>query len=130
MKTTAFELNGQTWHLCLNGSALFDLYDRNGTEGSILDPIWGNDKASFDATCHMLALLAQQGELVRRYQGLDKGPLATEQQFRATLMPLDVIRARRALEQAVLRGFGREHKPEEERIDLGLLEIEKKTEPG
>ena len=130
MKTTAFELDGQTWHLCLNGAALFELYDRNGTDGSLLDPIHQEGKAGFDATCHMLAVLAQQGELVRRYQGMDRGGMATEHMFRATLMPLDVLRAKRALEAAVRQGFEREHKAEDEKIDLGLLELQKKTGLG
>ena len=55
MRTVPYALNGQTWHLCLNGAALFDIYDKFGTDGSVFDHIEGTDRKSYDATCWMLA---------------------------------------------------------------------------
>ena len=130
MKTFPYTLNGNTWHLCLNGAALFDIYEKYGDKGFVTDHIAGNDKNAFQATCWMLAKLAEQGELVRRYQGFDHGSFPTEQMFRATLAPLDVADAKFAIKEAVRLGFLREEAEEDQAVDLGLLELEKKTGPG
>lgn len=128
MKTFPYEHNGQTFHLCLNGAALFDIYDKFGTKGFVTDHIKGTSRKSFENTCWMLAKLAEQGELVRRYQGHEHGKFPTEQMFRATLSPLHVADARKAIGAAVALGFTREVEDEEEEVDLGLVELQKKTE--
>lgn len=130
MKTFPFEHNGQTWHLCLNGAALFDIYEKYGDKGFVTDPIKGTGKESFEATCWMLAKLAEQGEMVRRYQGCDHGKFPTAQMFRATLSPLDVMEARKAICEAVAQGFRREVRDEDEEVDVGLLELQKKNGSG
>lgn len=127
MKTVEYKLNGQTYHLCLNGSALFDIYEKYGSKGFVTDHIKGGDKKSFSATCWILAKLAEQGELVRRHQGFDHGKFPTELMFRAMLGPLDVLDANHAIGLAVALGFRRET-GEDEEVDLGLVEIQKKTE--
>ena len=126
MKTTEFSLNGQTYHLCLNGAALFDIYEKYGSKGFVTDHVKGNGKKSFEATCWILAKLAEQGELVRRYLGHDRGPIPSEGLLRAMLSPRDVPEAKAAITEAVRRGFEREKK-EDGPVDLGLLELEKKA---
>lgn len=131
MRTVEFELNGQVWHLYLNGAVLCEIYEKYGAEKSALDPIQGEGKAAFDAVCWYLTRLAAQGELLRRWQGCEKGPLPTEAAFRLLLGPLDVMRAKGAITRAVAAGFGRQVKGEAKEIDLGLLELEqKKTNPA
>ena len=130
MKTTPFELNGVTYHLCLNGAALYDIYDKFGIEEPILSHMEGSTRKTYDATCWMLAKLAEQGEIVRRYEGFDKGPFGSEHFFRSNMRPRDEIRAKKAVGDAVRQGFRREEADEEERIDKGLLELQKKTETG
>lgn len=129
MKTTPFELKDQTYHLCLNGAALYDIYDKFGVEEPILSHIEGVDRKSYDATCWILAKLCEQGEIVRRYEGFDRGPFVSEHYLRSNLQPLDVPMAKRAIETAVRQGFRREEPEEEQKIDKGLLELEKKTAP-
>lgn len=130
MRTYPYTLNGKTWHLCLNGAALFDIYEKYGDKGFVTDYISGSGKEAFQATYWMLSKLAEQGELVRRYQGFDHGSFPTEQMFRATLSPLDVADAKLAIKEAVRLGFLREEAEEDQAVDLGLLELEKKTGPG
>ena len=134
MKTVEFEFGGQALHLCLNGTALFDIYDQFGNKGSILDHIWGGAKGDFARTyrntCWMLAKLAEQGELVRRYQGHDSKPIPTPAALELTLRPADVPAARRAIHETVRLGFARDVDDGEEEVDLGLLEIQKKTASG
>ena len=44
MKTHEFDLCGQRLHLLLNGQALFDLYDKFGTDGFLTDALDGSGK--------------------------------------------------------------------------------------
>lgn len=127
MKTIPYELNGHTFYLCLNGQALFDAYDKFGYEGFLTKHIEGKDKKSFENTCWLLAKLAEQGELVRRWQGLDRGPIVPVEYFRAHLRPLDVAGAKDAIREAITLGFSREEERERLVRDLGLEELQKKT---
>ena len=129
MKTVEFTVGGRTFHLCMNSAALFDCYEKFGSEGFVTDPIQGNDKQAFESTCWMLAKFAEQGELVRRYLKHDRGYMGSVEWFRTMLKPLDLIAAKAAIENAVRLGFAREH-DEDEEIDTGLMELEKKTVNG
>jgi len=112
----------------MNGAALFDIYEKFGSKGSVVDLIRGNGKKSFQHTCWMLAKFAEQGELVRRYQGFDHGKFPSAEYFQTMLRPLDVVQAKDTLERTIRLGFSREEEREAEEIDLGLQELEKKTE--
>lgn len=130
MKTTEYRFHGRSYHLCLNGAALFDIYDRYGTKGFVTDVLKGNGKKSFQATCWMLAKLAEQGELVRRYEGFDHGKFPTPEYFSAMLRPLDVPAAKQAIADTVRQGFAQDCPAEAGAVDEGLAELEKKTEAG
>ena len=130
MKTVNYVFHGQVFHLAMNANALFDTYERYGYEQSVADLFTGTDKKSFTATCWLLAKFAEQGELVRRYEGHKPVRIVSDGFFRANLKPLDVPAAKIALEQAVRLGFAREEADPDEVQDLYLAEIEKKKEPG
>ena len=127
MKLHEVDLCGQHLYLCLNGQALFDIYDKFGTKGFITDPIKGSGKKSFEAVCYYLFKLSEQGELYRRWQGQTRGPVFSEQYFRVHLAPRDVYRAKDAIVTTIRIGFAREAE-EEHDVDLGLVELQKKTE--
>ena len=132
MKWLEFKAAGETWYLCLNGAALIDAYEHFGEEKPLLDHIAGTGKRAYEATCWLLAKLAEQGELVRRYQGYDPGKFPSEMRFKTLLAPRDIPLAKTALRQAVAMGFRMEQKADEF-VDLGLQELEaaqKKTKPG
>ena len=122
MKLHEVDLCGQHLYLCLNGQALFDLYDKFGTKGFITDPLKGSGKKSFEAVCYYLFKLSEQGELYRRWQGQTHGPVLTEQFFRVHLAPRDVYRAKDAIVTTIRIGFAREAE-EEHDVDLGLVEL-------
>lgn len=126
MKIHEIDLCGQRLHLLLNGQALFDLYDIFGTEGFLTDALERSGKEGFEAVCMFLAKLSEQGELWRRWQGMERGPFFPEQWFRVHLAPHDVAPARAAILEAVRLGFAREAE-EPHDVDLGLLELQKKT---
>lgn len=127
MKLTPFEFGGNTYHLLLNGAAMFDIYDQFGQEGSIIDHIKGNDRDAFEAICWYLEELATQGELFRRKQGFDKRPILSADVLMLELSPMEVLDARAAIKTAIYRGFTREEVEPPKEIDKGLLDLEKKT---
>lgn len=129
MKVHEVDLCGHRLYLLLNGQALFDIYDKFGTKGFITDPLKDNNKAGFEATCFFLAKLCEQGELLRRWQGQTRGPVLSEQYFRVHLAPREVAAAKDAILAAIVLGFRREEK-ETGDLDLGLVELQKKTEPA
>ena len=114
MRKTEWNLKGHTFTLCLNAAALTDIYDRFGTEKEIPDLYRGSDKASFDALCWLLWKLSEQGELVRRWEGLDRRPIVPESYFRANMAPFDALDARRALSAAYEQAFRRERDEDDE----------------
>ena len=130
LKTVEFPLCGTTYHLCLNGAALFDCFDHFETGTDFIEKISGEDKESFEATCWCLEKFSQQGAIVRRWEsmGAEKTPMLPAQKAAALLRPADVIRAREAIREAFHLGFAREEEREDEEIDLGWLELQKKTE--
>lgn len=127
MRLSTFELDGTTYYLLLNGAALFDIYDQFGQEVSVFDPIKGSTRDSFEAVCWYLETLATQGELYRRREGHDKGPIPTADMLAVRLSPLDVPRAKGAIRRAICDGFALEETAQPREIDKGLLELEKKT---
>lgn len=128
MKTVEYEFNGQMYHLCMNGAAMFDCFDKFGSEGSIADYISGKTKETFDNTCWILAKLSEQGELVRRFEGYDKGEMLSFEQCHLMLRPADVAEAKNRIIKTLIIGFARTEEDDSE-IDVGLAKLEqKKTE--
>lgn len=130
MKPVEFELNGRKYHLMLTGAALFEAYDRFEDKGDLLDHVTGTDSQSFENTVWMLVNLAKHGEAYRRHMGEDPLPMLSVETARRTMGPKDVVRARAAIRRAFAVGFEREEVGEEQEIDIGLLELQKKTAAG
>ena len=124
MKTVEFDLGDMRLHLCMNGAALFDIYEKFGRKGQLLDHIQGNSKEAFANTCWFLWKLAEQGELVRRWMGHRPRPILQERQLRALLGAMDVPRAKEAIGEAARLGFAMETPQErKDSIDLGLQQL-------
>ena len=72
MTPLPFTWRGQELHLLLNGAALFDIFDRFGANAEIPELIAGSSRKSLENTCWILAKLAEQGELARRFLGFER----------------------------------------------------------
>lgn len=130
MRTVPFSLGGVTYYLLLNAGAMFSLYDTFGDKGFLTDHLQGGGRQAFENTCVFLEKLAEQGELWRRYQGYDHGPLPSAELFRTTLSPLDAAMAKQAVMEALTAGFAREEAEKGKAVDKGLLALQKKTAAG
>ena len=126
MKTIEYEFDGKTYYLCMNGKALFDCYEKFGTEVDITDNIKDMTPKSFENICWLLSKLSEQGELVRRYEGFDKGEMLGFGESFLHLDPLGIVKAREAIYKALALGFTRTVESEEKEIDVGLEELEQK----
>lgn len=114
---------GTEYHLLFNGYAMFAAQDmfENRQLGEVVQD---NTAEGFVNLCRVFCLLAEQGELARRYEGYDRGETPDEERLRAAVMPYDVIAMRQSVLEALMRGYKRDV-PEEE-TDLGLAELQKK----
>ena len=125
MKTVKFECGGQTFFLCFNGATFFALQNEFGSSvdtGKLLSDA-GTD---YGVLCRLLAILAEQGELTRRYLGYAPADIPVPEFFSVSLSPLDALRAKKAVLDAFRLGFARDIK-DTQGIDLYELEYQKKT---
>ena len=96
----------------------------------LIEAVSANSREGFQAACQAASVLAEQGELWRRYLGYDHGPLPVADQLRITLSPLDAAAAKQAVIEAVLAGFAREEGEKPRMVDKGLQALQKKTAAG
>lgn len=126
MRVFEYKFKDEVYPLCLNGAALFAIYDKYGSDVSVFDPIKEMDSKGFEAVCFYLHELAKQGEIVRRWEGLKPRKIPPQAMFAAMLMPCDVNDAKQAIRDTLALGFLREN-DDREKIDLGLEELRKKA---
>lgn len=132
MRTTEFKLGPKTLYLYFNGDAMFSLndLDRDLPEGS---PDWigrllEDTQDGKRLLCKVAAILAQQGELCRRYLGYDPQRMPEEAELQLLLNPMDMLGLRSAVMAAIDDGYsGKTH--DQGDIDVGLMELEKKKNP-
>lgn len=132
MRIVNFEFNGGSYPLCMNAAALFDIYDQFGTERDLLEIISASTAEGFSDLCWTLAKLNEQGVAVKRYMERSAEKPLSEIEWKILLSPQDAIKAKEKVTEAVIRAFSR-NIPDDEELDLGLLELEKKQkkqEPG
>lgn len=127
MTPLPFTWKGQELHLLLNGAALFDIFDRFGANAEIPELIAGSSRKSLENTCWILAKLAEQGELARRFLGFERETPPMEQELLTLMTPMEIPLARLAITRAVRLGFDMRHQDPEEYVDLGLRELQKKN---
>lgn len=127
MKTINFEFDNIQYPLCLNGAALFDIYDKFGRDKDVTSLVTGADGKSFFRLCWIIAKLSEQGSAVKRYLGGDPPkPLEVVRLF-LLLRPVEVLHAKEAVKLAVAIGFARSvSEDDEESLDPWLEEINQK----
>lgn len=131
MKTTEFKLGVKTLHLYFNGEAMFlvNALDKDLEEGS---PEWvsrmlENTVDGKRLLCKVAHILADQGERCRRYLQYEPERIPSEDEINLLLTPRMFVGLRAAVMKAIDDGFGTQSQADDGDIDLGLVELEKKT---
>ena len=131
MKTIEFEYGGKALHLYMNGEAMFaiEALDEGRPEGTdeVLDRISETSPEAIADLCRVAVILAEQGELCRRYLQYTPSRVLSDQELRMLLSPLQLRGLCAAVYRAVNAGFGAADADGDEDIDTGLAELEKKT---
>lgn len=118
---------GSEYWLVYTADAYFEIRERYGA-----DPFEGlraDDRSAYDMAVGCLSILAREGELCRRYMGYEAKPMLTENEIRRTVLPDGIVPVKNAVANAILAGMriDNANEQDDEPIDLGLLEFEKKT---
>lgn len=126
MKAEQIALDGKDYFLIFNGSAKFAIDELCGDE-SIVTLTQPNTREAIEYLYKAVSILAEQGELVRRHFGYDRGDMLTVESIQLLTTPTDNPELKLAVYQAITRGYGREIEDDEKEVDLVLQELEKKT---
>lgn len=124
MKFTKWTFDGKDYYLSYNVMAVHQIYDL-GIE-DLSASISGRGAIAFEHLCHAAETMIQQGELVRRYLGYNHGNVISAETLMLSLGLNDDLSLRNAMMEAMLDGL-RSETDERKEVDLGLLELQKKT---
>lgn len=137
MRAVSVSVCGRQLWLYLNGEAYLTLLERYGVD--YLDKIFPDrveldpesQRAHIGTVLESAQILAEQGVLARNALGYPEEPVPDVTAFAndSLFQPADLLHLRDALAMAISAGMSREYQPEadEERQDLVLLELQKKT---
>ena len=123
MKAVKINLAGRVRYLAFTGEAMFQMRDKFGGTSQLLDNMKADTREGFSIACEAAALLAEQGELVRRNFGYDPEPILDASTIAATAAPNEIVALKLAIPAAISLGYGREVEPENDEADLGLAEL-------
>lgn len=119
--------------LLYNGYAHFELRERLG--GDVFTQLFPQDKEGnalpmdmdrFDKICTAISVMATQNELLRRTEGYDHQDIPSLTYIKSHLKYTQVSEVIALIMDAMVDGMSQEHEPDE--VDLGLAELQKKTE--
>ena len=125
-KAAVLEYRGQNYCLLYNGFAMFEMIDTLGKD--FIANMSKNDAESINNLIEGIKILSDQGEAARRAVGLDPAPVFKDAEvidpvFMGGGALLDL---KNGCINAINLGNMREVTNEDEEIDLGLLELQKK----
>lgn len=127
MTYTRLALNGAEYHLIYNGEAKFEIEEL--TDGDeLFMRLSPTDREGFELLLRAVEIMSQQAEACRRYENLDIGPAFSSAEQAKLVLPADLPRLHAAAVNAILKGLGAEVGGEDEEIDEGLAELNKKKE--
>lgn len=127
MKPVQITLGGAECWLLYNIDAYLTL---NAKYENVVEKInEGASAESVERLADCVAVMAEQGELLRRSLGYDKQRIVSADIVRATITPRRFIELRDAVMRAMVQGLAYDKDDDEDSgdIDLTLLELEKKT---
>ena len=130
MKAVKINLAGRVRYLAFTGEAMFQMRDKFGGTSQLLEDMKADTREGFSIACEAAAILAEQGELVRRNFGYDPERMPTTAEIAATSAPSEIVALKLAIPAAISLGYGREVEPENDEVDLGLAELNTQKKRG
>lgn len=124
MKFTKWTFGGKDYYLSYNVMAVHKIYDLGIEDLSVA--ISDRGAKAFEQVCRAAEIMIQQGELIRRYLGYDPGNVIAAEDLMLMLTTGEDLSLRGTMMAAVLDGLKSET-DERQEVDLGLLELQKKT---
>lgn len=126
MRVITIKIAGVERYLLFNGAAMFAFRDEFEGPTEVLEAISADTRDGFTTTCKAIALLAEQGELARRFYGYDPVPILTAEEIEGITTPADITAMKLAIPTAIAVGYGREVDTENDEVDIGLMELNQK----
>lgn len=117
-----FVFHGRTLHLLFNGNLLYELQDLYGAEETVFSICAPNTQESHRQACEIVALMAEQGELLRRYMGHEAEETPDAEWFLRVSSYADTVIIKDAVCSTAAHDIASNEIEEE--VDLGLLELE------
>jgi len=130
MKATMQKVGKNTLYLAFDGEAMFIIDEKHGGVQQLMEKLLKTDRESFAAVCETAAMLAERGELARRYYGYDPQDFTEASVIMNIIQPAQIVDLKDAVIKAIELGFGREIEDGEKEIDLGLLELNEQKKTG
>lgn len=130
MKTFEFDYGGKVLHLYMNGTAMFAIEALDAGREDSTDAIDRMKEDSPEGVADLLRvalILAEQGELCRRYLGYSPERIPTEKELSLLLSPAQLMLLRVSALMAINAGYEQKESGQNDDIDTGLAELEKKT---
>lgn len=131
MKTVEFTYGGKSLHLYLNGAAMFaiDALDAESPDCSpdVIDRLKESTPEGVADLLKVALILAEQGELCRRYLHYSPERIPDTKELLLLLSPAQLSMLRVYVMTAINAGYSQKESGENDDIDTGLAELEKKT---
>lgn len=126
-KTVSVMYGGKEYFLAYNAWAMFQIQDLCPEKG-VMEVLAAQDGDGFSLFCKAAEIMSEAAEKIVRYEGKETKRTLDGEQIISMARPVDILELRRAMLEAVAHGYGREVNEEKEEIDLGLAELQKKTD--
>lgn len=127
---TKAKFKGKLIHLAYTVNAMFLITDMLEDGEEIMDIFEGKGKEGFKRFCSAVSILAACGAQAAEADGLPRSTVPEAEELCACMQPAEYVNIRRETMRAILLGYGQEIANEEEEVDEGLAELEKKESPS
>lgn len=132
MKTVEFTYGGKSLHLYMNGAAMFAIdgldSDRPADYPDAIDRLKENTPEGVADLLNVALILAEQGELCRRYLHYSPERIPDAKELLLLLSPAQLSILRVSVMLAINAGYTQKESGENDDIDTGLAELEKKRD--
>lgn len=122
-------INGEERPLNYSVEIMFKVNEKFGGVKDALNAVESETREGAESVFWLLAELVNDGELCRREKGLEPMKMIRAEDFSLRMQPLEYIRLKDTVIQAIGAGYKRETDSNEE-VDLGLAELNEKKAPA